>query len=194
MGWFVPNFEKGRAAFATRRVEIPCVSSLREIRGKCVLARPQNDRRFSGWFRALGIRRALPQVTDGTARGPTQRAPRRRRGEGRLDRIAASKREPPSRPQRPRTAAKPFCVSCFRAETEDRRKGSCATSATQESTRPLSRRSRPTDCPGDRSGPTKDGGELTSKPRRRHAPQLNSQAPIVFLSILQANENLSAPW
>ena len=134
------------------------------------------------------------QVTDGTARGPTQRAPRRRRGEGRLDRIAASKREPPSRPQRPRTAAKPFCVSCFRAETEDRRKGSCATSATQESTRPLSRRSRPTDCPGDRSGPTKDGGELTSKPRRRHAPQLNSQAPIVFLSILQANENLSAPW
>ena len=108
-----------------------------------------------------------------------------------------SKREPPSRPQRPRPAAKPFCFTCSRAETEDRRKGSCATSATQESTRPLSRRSLAPDRPTAEAievGPTKDGGELTSKPRRRHAPQLNSEAPIVFLSILQANENLSAPW
>ena len=188
MCWFI--FEKGRAAFSTRRVEIACVSSLREIRGKCVLARPQNDRRFSGWFRALGIRRALPQVTDGTARGPTQRAPRRRRGEGRLDRIAAL--EARAAFQTRGETLLLHVLSCG-----DRRKGSCATSATQESTRPLSRRSlaraRPT-AEAIEVGFTKDGGELTSKPRRRHAPQLNSQAPIVFLSILQANENLSAPW
>ena len=146
MCWSVPDFEKGRAAFSTRRVEIACVSSLREIRGKCVLARPQNDRRFSGWFRALGIRRALPQVTDGTARGPTQRAPRRRRGEGRLDRIAAL--EARAAFQTRGETLLFLVLSCG-----DRRKGSCATSATQESTRPLSSlaRSRPTDCRGDRS-------------------------------------------
>ena len=85
-----------------------------------------------------------------------------------------SKREPPSRP-----AAKPFCFSCSRAETEER----VLVQQVQHRSRPgLCRRSlaraRPT-AEAIEVGFTKDGGELTSKPRRRHAPQLNSQAPIV---------------
>ena len=107
-----------------------------------------------------------------------------------------SKREPPSRTQRPRPAAKPFCFTVLSCGDRRQKKGflcnKCNTGVDPAFVSSLAR-ARPT-AEAIEVGPTKDGGELTSKPRRRHAPQLNSQAPIVFLSILQANENLSAPW
>ena len=67
-----------------------------------------------------------------------------------------SKREPPSRPQRPRPAAKPFCSHVLSCGDRRQKKGflcnKCNTGVDPAFVSSLAR-ARPTDCRGDRSWP-----------------------------------------